>query len=69
MIWIAGWYLIVSVITFCVYGLDKHKARVEHWRIKESTLHLLELLGGWPGAIAAQSYFHHKWKKTRMPFA
>ncbi len=46
------------------YGLDKRKAKLAHRRIKENTLHLLELLGGWPGAFAAQRYFHHKTQKT-----
>jgi uncharacterized membrane protein YsdA (DUF1294 family) len=64
--WIAGWYLFVSLITFAVYGLDKHKARLNQWRIKERTLHLLELIGGWPGALAAQQFFHHKRKKTKF---
>ncbi len=66
MIWIALWYLLASVVTFATYGLDKHKARVEKWRIKERTLHSMELLGGWPGALVAQRYFHHKWRKTKF---
>ncbi len=65
MIWIAIWYLGISVVTFGVYGLDKRKAKLARWRIKESTLHLLELLGGWPGGLVAQRYFHHKSRKTK----
>jgi uncharacterized membrane protein YsdA (DUF1294 family) len=64
MIWVLTWYILASVFTFAVYGLDKHKARTAKWRIKENTLHIMELLGGWPGGFVAQRYFHHKWKKT-----
>ena len=33
------------------------------WRTAESTLHILSLLGGWPGAALAQSFLRHKSKK------
>ena len=47
VLWI---YLMASTITFVVYALDKSAARNDRWRIQESTLHLFELIGGWPGA-------------------
>ena len=56
----------MSVVTFATYGWDKHKARVSMWRVKETTLHTMELLGGWPGAFAAQRVFHHKSRKTKF---
>lgn len=51
---------IASPITFVIYGLDKRRAQTGGWRIPENVLHLGELLGGWPGAFAAQQYFRHK---------
>ena len=67
MIWIIpAWYLALSLVTFTAYGIDKRKARLDRWRIQERTLHLLELLGGWPGGLIAQRYFHHKSRKTRF---
>jgi uncharacterized membrane protein YsdA (DUF1294 family) len=66
MLYIAAWYLVLSLITFIVYGIDKRKAANGTWRTKESTLHLLELLGGWPGAFAAQRIFHHKSAKLKF---
>jgi uncharacterized membrane protein YsdA (DUF1294 family) len=54
----------MSVLTFIAYGWDKRRASLGQWRIKEHTLHLFELLGGWPGALVAQRVFHHKWHKT-----
>ena len=35
----------------------------KQWRTPESTLHLLELLGGWPGGLVAQQVFRHKTRK------
>jgi uncharacterized membrane protein YsdA (DUF1294 family) len=66
VLYIAIWYILLSAITFTVYGIDKRKATRGTWRIKEQTLHLLDLFGGWPGGFAAQRYFHHKSKKTKF---
>ena len=49
-----------SLIAFVLYGLDKHRAKKSLPRISERTLHLLSLLGGWPGAHLAQRLFRHK---------
>lgn len=57
-------YLVTSVIAFCAYALDKSAARRDAWRTRESTLHLMALLGGWPGALVAQWVFRHKTSKT-----
>ncbi len=61
---IAGLYLLVvgvmSLISFIVYGLDKSRAASGGRRIPERTLHLLALLGGWPGALLGQRRFRHK---------
>jgi uncharacterized membrane protein YsdA (DUF1294 family) len=57
-------YAVMSLITFTYYGLDKRRAGRGGWRIPEKTLHLLELLGGWPGALLAQSLFRHKRSKA-----
>lgn len=53
-------YLVMSLLTFVVYGLDKLKAKKGWWRIPEATLHVLEFAFGWPGAWAAQVVFRHK---------
>jgi uncharacterized membrane protein YsdA (DUF1294 family) len=53
-------YLIASTITFLAYGFDKSAAMNDRRRTPESTLHLLSLVGGWPGALVAQQMFHHK---------
>lgn len=60
---VLGIYLIASTITFFYYGHDKAAAIQNRWRTQETTLHLFALVGGWPGALAAQRLFHHKSKK------
>jgi alpha-amylase len=42
-------YLVMSLFAFIVYASDKRAAVRGDWRVSESTLHVLELLGGWPG--------------------
>ncbi len=57
-------YAGASLIAFVAYALDKAAARAGRWRTPESTLHLLALIGGWPGALLAQRQFRHKTAKT-----
>jgi len=57
LVWL---YLALSIITFLVYAWDKSAAIAQRWRTKESTLHLLAIGGGWPGAYAAQRLLRHK---------
>ncbi|MCZ6837505.1 MAG: DUF1294 domain-containing protein [Planctomycetota bacterium] len=63
MQWILIAYAAMSVVTILAYGLDKRKAKKNAWRTPEKTLHLLELLGGFPGALLGQVLFRHKTKK------
>jgi uncharacterized membrane protein YsdA (DUF1294 family)/cold shock CspA family protein len=58
------WYLVASVVTFLVYVKDKSAAQKGNWRTQESTLLVLGLVGGWPGALIAQETLRHKSKKT-----
>ncbi|WP_229507489.1 DUF1294 domain-containing protein [Massilia psychrophila] len=60
---VLGVYLGASVITFIAYAVDKSAARNNHRRTRESTLHALGLVGGWPGALVAQQVLRHKSKK------
>ena len=57
-------YLVMSLITFLAYAIDKQAARAGRWRTGESTLLLLGLAGGWPGALIAQQNLRHKSKKA-----
>lgn len=61
---VAALYAGLSIITFVVYAMDKSAATRGNWRTKESTLHLLALAGGWPGALLAQQLLRHKSAKA-----
>lgn len=52
--------LAMSVACFAAYGIDKRRANLKKHRISEKRLHLLEILGGWPGAVLGQQMFRHK---------
>nr|WP_286945689.1 DUF1294 domain-containing protein [Pseudomonas sp. UBA6718] len=64
MFWVALAYLLVSLFSFCQYWLDKQHAQKGRWRTPENSLHIAELLGGWPGALVAQQVFRHKTRKA-----
>lgn len=56
-------YVLLSLSTFLLYGWDKRAAIRGNWRIRERTLHLWALAGGWPGAWLAQRWLRHKSQK------
>jgi uncharacterized membrane protein YsdA (DUF1294 family) len=61
---IAAAYAVVSAITLGAFALDKAAAARGGRRVPERTLHLLELLGGWPGALLGAVLFRHKTRKS-----
>ena len=57
--------LIINLVTFLVFGLDKWKAKRKEKkdsvrRVPEKTLFLLSALGGSVGALLGMKVFHHK---------
>lgn len=56
-------YVMMSAVTLAAYRHDKTCAQHKTSRLPENGLHLLEFFGGWPGALAAQQWFHHKNRK------
>ena len=61
------WYLIViNIVTWIAFGLDKWKAKSGKWRIPERTLLLLALAGGSLGALAGMIMFRHKTRKAKF---
>ena len=54
--------LIMSVITFILYFLDKSKSKKGAWRIKEATLLLFSLFGGALGGYIGMLSLRHKTK-------
>lgn len=62
-VWALLAYPLASLISFIQYWQDKANAQRGRWRTPENALHLIELLGGWPGALVAQQCFRHKTRK------
>ncbi len=62
-------YLGASAATVLAYTIDKAAAENDRWRIRESTLHMLSLIGGWPGALVAQTVLRHKSRKRSFQVA
>ena len=62
--WVLGVYLVTSILSFIVYAVDKKAATTGGWRISESSLLALGIIGGWPGALIGQQTFRHKTRKA-----
>lgn len=56
-------YVAMSGLCFVAYALDKRAARAGGWRVSETTLLALGLVGGWPGGLLAQQWLRHKTSK------
>ncbi len=64
---IIGYYaLIINVIAFLMYGIDKWKAKHNKYRIPEKTLLGVAALGGSIGAWSGMQSFRHKTKKNKF---
>lgn len=61
LVYIALVYLVViNVVTFFLYGIDKWKAKRSKWRIEEATLLWWAVFGGSIGALLGMKIWHHK---------
>lgn len=56
-------YLVMSTITFGFYYVDKKRAEAHRWRIQSTSLHVLEGVGGWPGALVGMAMLRHLTRK------
>ena len=64
----ASYLVLLSLITFIAYGVDKKKAEKGKWRTKEKTLLLLSFFGGAFGGYPAMLVFRHKTKAEHWYF-
>ena len=66
---IALFYLvIINVVTFFMYGIDKWKAKKSKWRIRETALLSLAVLGGSIGAWLGMKVWHHKTQHKKFKY-
>jgi uncharacterized membrane protein YsdA (DUF1294 family) len=60
--------ILINILTFFVYGIDKGRAKHARWRISEATLLLLAVLGGSLGALCGMRVWHHKTKHKKFKY-
>ena len=58
--------VIVNILAFILYGLDKQKAVRKQWRIPEVQLLGIASFGGSIGALLGMQFFHHKTRKWKF---
>ncbi len=63
---ILAFLIAMNLLAFAAFGWDKRQARLEQWRVRETTLLMLALLGGSPGAFAGRAVFRHKTRKQHF---
>ncbi len=57
-----GYILVMSIVAFCVCGVDKFAAQRQKNRVPEKVLFLLSALGGSVGMYLGMFTFRHKTK-------
>ncbi|MCD7733055.1 MAG: DUF1294 domain-containing protein [Oscillospiraceae bacterium] len=57
-----GYLLLMSLVVFVMYGIDKRRAKRGEWRISEKALLTLGVIGGAAGALLGMHLFRHKTK-------
>ena len=63
---ICGIVILMSILTFALYAIDKRRAKTNQWRIKEATLIGLAFLMGGIGALLGMSLLRHKTKHLQF---
>ena len=56
-------FLLLNIVTFCLFWWDKDAARNGGWRVSEASLLQFAFFGGSLGAVAAQRLLRHKTRK------
>ena len=67
-IFLLYYLIIINIVTFLVYAIDKWKARRSKWRIPETTLLGLAVIGGSIGAWSGMKVWHHKTQHKKFRF-
>ena len=52
--------VLINILTFFISGIDKLKAKKSKWRVPESTLMGMAIIGGSIGAWLGMKIWHHK---------
>ena len=65
---IVYYLIIINIVTFLVYGIDKWKAWKTMWRIREASLLMVAVLGGSIGAWLGMKVWHHKTQHKKFRY-
>ena len=57
---LATYLILINLASFAMMGIDKRKAEKKLWRIPESSLFIIAIIGGSIGSIIGMRAFHHK---------
>lgn len=63
-----GYLILMNLIAFALYGIDKRRAKQGAWRISEYALLLVALLGGSLGSLLGMHYFRHKTRHRKFRY-
>ena len=68
MDYLISYLIIINVIAFVAFGIDKLKAKKSWWRIPEATLIGLASAGGSIGALLGMRYWRHKTRHRKFKY-
>ena len=60
------YFIVINIISFILFGIDKKRSIKKKYRISEFTLILISLIGGCFGSMLGMVYYHHKNKKIKF---
>ena len=60
------YYVVVNLVAFIMYGIDKNRAIKKEWRISEKSQILVSLAGGAFGALLGMHVFRHKTRHIKF---
>ena len=66
MKWLWAYLLVINIGSFLLFGIDKWKATYNKWRIRESTLIGIAVIGGSIGSIFGVYMFRHKTRHLKF---
>ena len=63
-----AYLLLINLVTFALYGIDKWRAKHNRWRISEKMLLLFALMGGSIGALLGMRTWRHKTQHAKFKY-
>ena len=60
--------LLINIVTFLAFAIDKRRAVKRKWRIPEKTLLGLSIIGGSAGGLIAMYFFRNKIRKAAFAY-